>query len=147
MATAGCRAIMNSSARSGRLTMRTSPIQPWKTWLIDRTPASLDRRGRAAAPQPPRHRIRGRPRGARRGPVDSRLLATLTALAAKQPLRILAFGDPSPGAGAAVPLRSAEIASAATAAHRGAALRAMLSFARTRRPPYRPAGPDRARRG
>ena len=28
-------AIMNSATRSGRLTTRTSPIQPWKIWLIE----------------------------------------------------------------------------------------------------------------
>ena len=44
----------------------------------------------------------------RAGQVDPRLLAMLAALAAQQPLRILAFGDPSPGASAAIPLRSVE---------------------------------------
>ena len=48
----------------------------------------------------------------RAGQVDPRLLAMLAALAAQQPLRILAFGDPSPGASAAIPLRSVELAPA-----------------------------------
>ena len=72
------------------------------------------------------------------GRVDPRLLAMLAALAAQQPLRILAFGDPSPGANAAIPLRSVEIAPAA-AGPTSAALRTMLSFLQGQQSPFLPA--------
>jgi hypothetical protein len=67
------------------------------------------------------------------GDVDSRLLLTLAALAAQRPVRILAFGDASPGAGPAVPLRSAEIVPLG-AGGRGA----VLSFLDAQRPPFLP---------
>ena len=57
------------------------------------------------------------------GQVDPRLLAMLAALAAQQPLRILAFGDPSPGSSAAIPLRGVELAPAAAGTHAAARLR------------------------
>jgi hypothetical protein len=72
------------------------------------------------------------------GQVDPRLLAMLAALAAQQPLRILAFGDPSPGASAAVPLRSVEIAPAKAGAKATARLRSMLSFLQAQQVPYLP---------
>ncbi len=68
------------------------------------------------------------------GRVDPRLLVTLSALAAEAPLRLVAFGDSSPGASPAVPLRGAEIGAAAPAG-----LSAMLAFLAAQRPPYRPA--------
>jgi hypothetical protein len=71
------------------------------------------------------------------GKVDPRLLLALDAMAGQQPLRIVAFGDPSPGASAAIPYRSAEIA--ATGAGSGARLRSLLSFIDGQRPPYLPA--------
>jgi hypothetical protein len=74
----------------------------------------------------------------RAGRVDPRLLATLAALAAQQPLRILAFGDPSPGANAAIPLRSVEIAPAKAGTHAAARLRTMLSFLQAQRQPFLP---------
>jgi hypothetical protein len=74
----------------------------------------------------------------RAGRVDPRLLAMLAALAAQQPLRVLAFGDPSPGASAAIPLRSAELAPARAGAHAAARLRAMLSFLQAQRVPFLP---------
>jgi hypothetical protein len=74
----------------------------------------------------------------RAGRVDPRLLAMLAALAAQQPLRILAFGDPSPGASAAIPLRSVELASAKAGAHVAARLRAMLSFLHAQQQPFLP---------
>src|ERR1700722_20411433 len=43
------------------------------------------------------------------GQVDPRLLITLSALASKMPLHLVAFEDSSPGASPAVPLRGAEI--------------------------------------
>jgi hypothetical protein len=73
----------------------------------------------------------------RAGRVDPRLLAMLAALAAQQPLRILAFGDPSPGASAAIPLRSAELAPAG-AGHAAAQLRTMLSFLQAQQQPFLP---------
>jgi hypothetical protein len=75
----------------------------------------------------------------RAGLVDPRLLAMLAALAAQQPLRILAFGDPSPGASAAVPLRSLELAPADAGTHAAARLRTMLSFLQAQRLPFLPA--------
>lgn len=75
----------------------------------------------------------------RAGQVDPRLLATLAALAAQQPLRILAFGDPSPGASAAVPLRSVELAPAKAGTQAAARLRVMISFLQGQRPPFLPA--------
>ena len=68
------------------------------------------------------------------GDVDPRLLLTLAALAAQRPVRILGFGDSSPGAGPAVPLRSAEIAPLG-----GGGRGAILSFLDAQRPPFRPA--------
>lgn len=73
----------------------------------------------------------------RSGDVDPRLLITLAALAAQQPLRIIAFDDPSPGA-PAVPLRGAELAAAHPGNRAGARLRSMLSFLRAQRAPFLP---------
>lgn len=67
------------------------------------------------------------------GRVDPRLLVVLAALAAREPVRVVAFGDPSPGA-AVMPLRSAQIG-----AGDAAALRAALIFLRAQLPPYQPA--------
>jgi len=72
------------------------------------------------------------------GQVDPRLLTMLAALAAQQPLRILAFGDPSPGASAAIPLRGVEIAPAGGGAQAAAQLRSMLSFLQAQQVPYLP---------
>jgi hypothetical protein len=74
----------------------------------------------------------------RAGRVDPRLLAMLAALAAQQPLRVLAFGDPSPGASPAIPLRSAELAPAKAGAHAAARLRTMLSFLQAQQQPFLP---------
>ena len=78
----------------------------------------------------------------RAGHVDPRILtvlAALAALAAQHPLRILTFGDPSPGASAAMPLRGAEIAPARAGTRTAARLRSMLSFLRAQRLPFLPA--------
>ncbi len=72
------------------------------------------------------------------GSVDPRLLVTLAALAAEQPVRIVAFGDPSPGASPAVPFRGAEITLAGRPAGAGTRLRSLLSFLDAQRPPYLP---------
>ena len=74
----------------------------------------------------------------RAGRVDPRLLEMLVALAAQQPLRIVAFGDPSPGAGPAIPLRSVELAPARAGGHPSARLRTMLSFLQAQRLPFVP---------
>ena len=67
------------------------------------------------------------------GQVDPRLLITLSALASKMPLRLVAFDDPSPGVPAAVPLRGAEIGAAA------ASLPAVLAFLTAQQTTYAPA--------
>jgi hypothetical protein len=71
------------------------------------------------------------------GQVDSRLLATLAALAGEEPVQVAEFADSGPGATAGVPLRSAVI----TVAGRDdpAAVADMLTFVRSQRPPYLPA--------
>ena len=73
----------------------------------------------------------------RSGDVDPRLLITLAALAAQQPLRVLAFDDPSPGVPAA-PFRGAELAPVHTGAQAKTILQAMLSFVEAQRPPFVP---------
>ena len=77
------------------------------------------------------------------GDVDPRLLLLLAALAQQQPVRVGAFGDSSPGAGAAVPLRSVQIApqvsrTGGTSAQAKSSLRSMLSFINAQQQPYRP---------
>ena len=74
----------------------------------------------------------------RAGQVDPRLLAMLAALAAQQPLRILAFGDPSPGASAVIPLRSVELAPVKAGAQAAARLQTMLSFLQAQQQPFLP---------
>jgi hypothetical protein len=74
----------------------------------------------------------------RAGQVDPRLLTLLAALAAQQPVRILAFGDPSPGASAAIPRRSVELAPAKAGTGAAARLRTMLSFVQAQRQPFLP---------
>jgi hypothetical protein len=69
------------------------------------------------------------------GDVDPRLLLLLAALAAQQPVRVSAFGDPSPGASQAVPLRGATLAPLRSGA---ASSRAMLSFIRAQQEPFLP---------
>jgi hypothetical protein len=64
------------------------------------------------------------------GQVDARLLMTLAALAATEPVHIVAFGDGGPGAGPGTPLRTAELAAPPAAAQD------MLTFVRAQRPPY-----------
>lgn len=74
------------------------------------------------------------------GEVDTRLLVMLAALASLQPLRVVAFGDPSPGVtvpAADLPLREVTITSADS---RGGAagLAPVLAMVRAQRPPYQP---------
>ncbi|HEY0719284.1 MAG TPA: hypothetical protein VGD68_16855 [Streptosporangiaceae bacterium] len=68
------------------------------------------------------------------GEADPRLLATLSVLAAGMPVRLLAFDDPSPQAGPAVPLRGAEIGASSPAG-----ISAEVAFLQAQRGAYRPA--------
>lgn len=68
------------------------------------------------------------------GLVDARLLITLAAMAANEPVHILAFGGLAPGASSGTPLRTAELAAPPATAQ------AMLAFVRAQRPPYLAAG-------
>jgi hypothetical protein len=72
------------------------------------------------------------------GDVDPRLLMMLAALTVEQPVRIIAFGDPSPGTGPVVPLRGAQLAPMVTGAKATASLRSMLSFIDAQRQPFQP---------
>jgi hypothetical protein len=72
------------------------------------------------------------------GDVDSRLLLLLAALAVQQPLRVTAFGDPSPGTTQAAPLRSVQLAPPGSGATAKARLRSMLSFIDAQRQPFLP---------
>jgi hypothetical protein len=74
------------------------------------------------------------------GQVDPRLLVTLSALASQRPLRLMTFGDPSPGASPAVPLRGAEIGATSPSG-----LKSMLAFLHAQRPPYLPAAAAQTR--
>jgi hypothetical protein len=62
----------------------------------------------------------------------------LAALAAQRPIRILAFDDSSPGASAAIPLRSVELAPAGVGTQAAARLRTMLSFLQAQQLPFLP---------
>ena len=64
------------------------------------------------------------------GQVDARLLITLAALAATEPVRIDGFGGRGPGESPGLALRTAEIAAPAATARR------MLAFVRAQRSPY-----------
>jgi hypothetical protein len=76
------------------------------------------------------------------GSVDARLLITVAAMAATEPVRILEFADAGPGSSSGTPLRTAELVAPERTAQ------AMLAFVRAQRPPYLPArsslsrGPD-----
>jgi hypothetical protein len=75
----------------------------------------------------------------RAGHVDSRLLITIAALVAQQPVRIVAFDHRSPGAGPAVPLRGAVLAPLHAGTHNEAGLLAsVLSFLDAQRAPFAP---------
>jgi hypothetical protein len=70
------------------------------------------------------------------GQADSRLIATIVTMAALHPVRLVSFGDASPGADPEVPLRSAVLYAADGAAATLGSLRAMLLG---QHPLYRPA--------
>jgi hypothetical protein len=67
------------------------------------------------------------------GRVDLRLLANLSVLSSQQTIKLVAFGDASPGANSTVPLRSVQLS--ATSAKDGAAI---LDFLRAQKGAYRP---------
>jgi hypothetical protein len=69
------------------------------------------------------------------GHVDERLMATLAVLATEEPIDVLGFGDANPGAGAWVPLRSADLIAADPDQGRNirAYRHALLSFLRAQR--------------
>ncbi|MGO9294906.1 MAG: hypothetical protein ACLP52_13695 [Streptosporangiaceae bacterium] len=75
------------------------------------------------------------------GQVDSRLLIMITALGALQPVQVLSFGDPSPGAGLSVsPLRSVVLAQPASShAVNTAYIASLRGFVLAQRGQYRPA--------
>ena len=68
------------------------------------------------------------------GQADPRLLVTLGTLAGLMPIQLVAFDDPSPGASSDVPLRGAELGSAASAG-----LPAMVKFLSAQQDQYAPA--------
>jgi hypothetical protein len=68
------------------------------------------------------------------GRVDPRLLVTLGTLAGLMPIQLVAFDDPSPGAGSDVPLRGAELGAAAATG-----LLAMVAFLKAQQDQYAPA--------
>ena len=74
------------------------------------------------------------------GRVDPRLLANLSVLAARIPIRLVAFDDLSPGADSAVPLRGAEIEAVSPAASP-----VILSFLRAQQGAYAPSVTTSAR--
>ncbi|MBV9792592.1 MAG: hypothetical protein JO016_01525 [Actinobacteria bacterium] len=76
------------------------------------------------------------------GRVDGRLLANLAVLSSLQPITLVAFGDATPGASPAVPLRGVQLG-AVSASTRSA----ILSFLRAQRGAYRPAVAAAARGG
>ncbi|HEY6501869.1 MAG TPA: hypothetical protein VIZ20_20750 [Streptosporangiaceae bacterium] len=67
------------------------------------------------------------------GGADSRLLATLSVLAAGMPVQLEAFDDPQPEASSAVPLRGAEIGTSSAAG-----ISAVLAFLHAQQGAYRP---------
>jgi hypothetical protein len=83
------------------------------------------------------------------GWIDARLLLMLPVLAAKHPIRVVAFGGQAPGASAGVPLSWAELSGSGRAA--GLADRDyvswVLQFLRQQRPPFRATSITTAQRG
>jgi hypothetical protein len=132
--------IASFGSGAGRIDIRA--IAPDGTTAY-RSALAADRRSRISAGA----QLLGNPRiavtaGARAalstGDVDPRLLLVLAALAVEQPVRISAFGDPSPGASQAVPLRSAQLAPLRSGARPESSLRSMLSFIDAQQQPFLP---------
>jgi hypothetical protein len=125
---------------AGRIDIRA--IAPDGTAAYEAALAA-DRRSRISAGgqllRNPRIKATGGARNAlSAGDVDPRLLMMLAALADQQQVRIIAFGDPSPGASPAVPLRSVQIAALGPGAEAEASLRSMLSLIEAQRQPFQP---------
>jgi hypothetical protein len=122
---------------AGRIDIRAIAPDGAAAYQSDLT---ADRRGRVSAGtqllRNPRITVATGARAAlSAGDVDPRLLILLAALAAQQPVRVSAFGDPSPGASQAVPLRGATLAPLRSGT---ASSRAMLSFIRAQQEPFLP---------
>jgi hypothetical protein len=77
----------------------------------------------------------------RSGDVDPRLALLLAEMADSQPLRVVAFGDASPGGGPASLLRSMDLAAPVTASNVGASayLKSLQEFVNPQRAQYLPA--------
>jgi hypothetical protein len=78
------------------------------------------------------------------GEIDPRLPLLLAAMAGLQPVRIVAFGDESPGGGPASLLRSVELATHVSTSHLTAPayLKSMQSLVNVQRAEYRPASSE-----
>jgi hypothetical protein len=74
------------------------------------------------------------------GDVDDRLLTTLAFLASQEPIDIVGFGSPAPGASPGVALRTVDLAQTDRAARIGgpAYLRQLVAVLHRQVPPYRP---------
>jgi hypothetical protein len=96
--------------------------------------AQLASSSRIAAPAIARRQLRT-------GRVDARVMTVITGMAAMHPLSVLAFGASGPGAGAASPLRSVELAwpSEAAGAGRPGSVRAIMALVNAQRAPFHPA--------
>jgi hypothetical protein len=73
------------------------------------------------------------------GLVDTRLLSTVFTMAQIYPVRIVDFGDASPGANPEVPLRSATILAGTSGSGSASALSGLRSFLSAQQSPYLPA--------
>jgi len=75
-----------------------------------------------------------------KGLADSRLLVVIAALAAREPVSVVGFGDLAPGASPGISMRSADLAeSGVTGPNRAAYVRSMISFLRAQRGAYQAA--------
>jgi hypothetical protein len=82
------------------------------------------------------------------GRADSRLIATIGVMAALHPVHLVSFGDPSPGAGQDVPLRSVLLYGVTHGVTAGAALLSSLrGLLLAQQPSYRPASVATVRLG
>lgn len=72
------------------------------------------------------------------GRVDTRLLIVIVTMAAQQPVSVVSFRDTGPGAGAAVPLRAAELVGA-PGTDRSTFVQPMIALLQAQQDPYLPA--------
>lgn len=80
------------------------------------------------------------------GLVDARLLAAIATVAGFHPLRIVSFGDASPGAAAGTPLRSATLQGGASSPAANAGILSWVrSFLNAQQQPFRPASTSMVR--